>query len=344
MKLTIKEVAQEAGVSIATVSRVLNGKDRVKKTTREKIEAAIGKLNFKPDQAARSMINNQTKMIGLLVPQLSNEFWGLLAEVIQEQLWNKGYSVLICATGTNPDKESMFLQSFIERRVDGVIYGASSAFANKNNTESPLQLLKEQGIPVVAMDQVTGYHCVVGDGIAGSLLAVEHLLQLGHTRIAYIGGWSVSTVRELGYRGALLEHNMVADEALIIRSTEDVVNFSQYGYQAMKQLVDSGTAFTAAFCANDLVAIGAMRALKESGLKVPEQIAVVGYDDINIAALYDPALTTIHQPIEEMGTAAVKLLLELLQEGSELSMPRKIMLQSKLIIRESSVVQPSIIE
>ncbi len=214
-KITIKEVAKEAGVSIATISRVLNGKDRVKLQTRQKIEEAIRRLDFQPDQTARSMIKKETKTIGLIVPQLSNEYWALLAEVMQEKLWDMGYSLIACSTQNNVEKEQAFLKTLLEKKVDGIIYGSTSFSAEDM---SPLQALREREIPVVSMTQrIPGVNCVVGDHLQGAKDAVEHLISLGHQRIAYLGGPHVTHDRELGYLNAMFMHQLAVDDALIKR-------------------------------------------------------------------------------------------------------------------------------
>jgi LacI family transcriptional regulator len=331
MKTTIKEVAKEAGVSISTVSRVINGMDRVSKSTAKKVQSAIDKLHFHPDHVARTMINKKTQTVGLVVPQLSNEYWALISEVIQNQLWINGYTTLICSTDNEEDKELAYLKMYIERRVDGIIYCASSDLLGGNQQQ--VDMLKRSGIPLVTLDpNVTGVSCVVGDHMLGALNAVEHLIHLGHRQIAYIGGPAVSIEREFGYRKALMMSGLNANEALIrIVSGQSPI----HGYRALQDLQETGESFDAVFCGNDMLAIGAIKAMQDSGLRVPEDAAVVGYDDIQTASLFKPALTTVRQPISDIGKELIGLLLQAMEQEQENRTPRKIVVPTQLIVRES---------
>ena len=336
MKITIKDVAKEAGVSIATVSRVLNNKDRVKKTTKKRVEAAIEKLNFKPNQVARTMIMKETKSIGLLVPHLSNEYWSQLAEVIQEELWKAGYTVLISVTSTweNPlEREIAFLNNFIQRNVDGIIY--CSINEARNNYNPFIMELSSYHIPVVTVDQdITGVNQIRGDHINGATMAVEHLIGLGHKQIAHIGGPLLSPDRELGYRGAHFINGLFINESIIKRGHPTF----QFGYEAMNDLLEgkSENPFSAVFCGNDLIALGVMRSLGNAGLQLPGDVAVVGYDDIQVSSMVKPALTTVKQPIREMGAGAVELLLNSIEKGVlEGALPLKSVYPMELVIRDS---------
>jgi LacI family transcriptional regulator len=331
MKSTIKEVAKEAGVSISTVSRVINGRDRVSKSTLNKVQQAIEKLHFHPDHVARTMINKKTQTIGLIVPQLSNEFWSLMSEVIQDELWSNGYITLICSTD-NSDKENAYLRMYIDRRVDGIIYCASQE--DPTGMQAQMEMLKQSGIPLVTLDKsAPGVSCVVGDHLLGSLNAVEHLIGLGYRQIAYIGGPAVSIEREFGYRKALMMHGINANEAII-----HLVKGQSFadGYGALKAVLASGESFDALFCGNDLMAFGAIKAMEEAGMSVPDDVAVVGYDDIFSASLFKPALTTVRQPITDIGKELVSLLIQSMEQDTDGRSARKIIVPTELIVRESS--------
>jgi DNA-binding LacI/PurR family transcriptional regulator len=332
MKITIKDVANEAGVSIATVSRVLNNKDRVKSSTRKKIEEAIVKLDFKPDQIARTMINKETKTIGLLVPNLKNEFWAGVATAIQDELWKEGFTTLLCATTAFEDsaeREEAFIKNFIQRRVDGVIYATLSGY-HSTGYHPAIKELIDSNIPVVAFDQnIPNVSKVRGSHLQGALMAVEHLIRLGHERIAYLGGPLFSPDRELGFRNAHTLNGLSVDESIIKRGKPT----HEFGNSAMLELVKSKEKFTAVFCANDMIALGAMQCLVNAGVRIPEDVAVVGYDDIQMAHLIKPALTTVQQPIREMSSEIVSLLLKLIDNPNLL--PQNLMFDMKLIVRES---------
>jgi LacI family transcriptional regulator len=334
MKITIKDVAKEAGVSIATVSRVLNKKDKVKNSTRKKVSEAIQKLNFNPDQTARTMINKETKSVGLLVPHLSNEYWATVSEVIQEELWQAGYTVMLCTTATwnNPvEREIAFLKNFIQRKVDGIIYSTLSDFRSTANPE--VTDLLHYNIPVVTYDQhVPGISQVHGDHMRGALEAVNHLMKLGHENIGYIGGPLLNPDRELGYRNAHTINGLTINESLIKRGSPTF----QFGSQAMKELLNEKGMFSAIFCGNDLIAIGAMQCLENEGIRIPEDVAVVGYDDIDMSGMVKPSLTTVRQPIREMGTAAVDLLINAIENKDPVKhSPRNLVYQMELIVRDS---------
>ncbi|REE86173.1 LacI family transcriptional regulator [Paenibacillus taihuensis] len=336
MKATIKEVAKEAGVSISTVSRVLNGRDRVSRHTINRVREVIDRLQFQPDFVARTMIMKKTSTIGLVVPQLSNEYWAFISEVIQDELWAHGYTTLICSTDNEPEKDSAYLKMCLERRMDGVIYCSSPHYGAETNEQ--IDALKAAGVPIVSLDpSILGVSCVVGDHMQGTLTAVEHLIQCGYNRIAYIGGPAVSIEREFGYRKALMMYGYQVDEGLI-----RLVKGQSFadGYEGLQSLRATGISFDALFCGNDLLAFGAIKAMEEAGIRVPEDVAVIGFDDIFSARLFKPALTTVRQPIQDIGQELVNLLLLALETEPERRTVRKIVIPTELIIRESSGTGP----
>jgi len=332
IKPTIKQVAEEAGVSIATVSRVLNGKDRVKDSTRSKIWEVIERLNFQPDQNARSMIKKESKLIGLVVPELMNEYWVQLFDVLQNAFWRKGYTLILGSTDRSPEKEKAFMKSFVERRVDGIIVGSALT-----EDEELTELLSHYAVPIVSLDpKKRDVACVLGDHLQGATEAVEHLIRLGHRQIAFLCGPTIPDYRELGLRNAFMMNHLPVDERLI-RRVDSTVNF-QLGYNEMKALLAEAAPFTAVFAYSDAVAFGAVRALEEAKLRVPEDIAVVGYDDVQMASMFKPALTTVRQPIRDIGESMAGLLIEMIESDEETrsTTPAKtISLQMELIVRDS---------
>jgi Transcriptional regulators len=325
MKVTIKEVAQAAGVSIGTVSRVLNGKDRVSQATRAKVQAAVESLDFKPDLTARAMIHKQTQSIGLVVPALTNEYWSALAEYVQEAAWNKGYTMLLCTAGYQLEKHLSCIQTLIDRKVDGIIAGIR---LHDPLEQEQLNLASWPNVKMVSLVQEHPNMLLIGvDQYASSIRAVEHLISLGHRSIAYIG---YSEDRERGYRHALELHGIPIAEELIVRGDGSF----QSGYHGVMQLKEQGTAYTALFCWNDMTALGALQACEAIGLRVPQDVAVVGYDDIPMAKLVKPALTSVHQPLKEIGRTAVHRLLDLIA-GVEYSSSPNILFDAELVIRDS---------
>jgi LacI family transcriptional regulator len=336
MKTTIKEVALEAGVSIATVSRVLNGKDRVKSSTRKKVEQTIEKLNFFTDQNARNMIKKETRTIGMIIPHLSNEYWSQLFDVLQANFWLKGYTLFVGSTDLSLEKERAFIKSFIERRVDGIIFGSS--LAQSINDKMTFEMIRKYGIPIVSLDpNMREMNCVLGDHLQGSTDAVHHLIQLGHRNIAFIGGPNFPDSRELGFRNAFMQNGLFVKESFI-RRTDSSPSF-QCGYQEALKLFEAHKGeFSAIFCYNDATAFGVLKALEEKGMRVPQDIAIVGYDDVQMAGIFKPALTTVRQPIREVGEALANLLIESIETPPNDSMvrsPKSISFKMQLIVRES---------
>lgn len=333
MRITIKDIAREAGVSIATVSRVLNGKDKIKSSTKARVEQIIEKYNFSPDQIARTMKVKESKSIGLLVPQLSNEFWASLAEVIEEELWSHGYTLFLCTCSTKEDsmsKEKAAFESFLQRKVDGIIYCTSSGI--NSEFQDFTERLKRCEIPIIAFDQrIPGMNQIYGDHLQGAMDAVQHLFSLGHSRIVYLGGPLVSPERELGYRNAHTLMNVTVDEDLIVRGQPTF----QFGQKAMKKMIDSDHHFTAVFCGNDIIALGAIQSLESSGFSVPDDVAVVGYDDIHMASISKPSLTTVRQPISEMGKTVVEHLLQSIETGYTPDQVCSLVFPMTLVIRDS---------
>lgn len=330
MNATIKEVAKEAGVSISTVSRVLNGKDKVKKATRQKVERAIERTGYRPDHIARSMIMKTTKTIGLIVPVISNQYWALLSEIIEERVGMAGYTLMLFITGDDEsgiDKEASVLNALLERHVDGAIY------ASGKNPDKIKQFL-DYGIPLVSFQKnISGVSRVSGDNLRGSMEATEHLVDLGHKDIAFIGGPPNAVDRELGYRNAHTVNHLAVNESLVKQAPHFTV---ECGYDAAKTLLEHKGKFTSVFCANDLLAFGAIQALEQDGIDVPQDIAVVGFDDIEPASFFKPALTTVRQPIREMGITLVDLLIEAIDHADGAAPPSKnIVFPMELVVRES---------
>jgi LacI family transcriptional regulator len=325
MKVTIKEVAKAAGVSIGTVSRVLNGKDRVSQATRIKVKAAIESLDFKPDLTARTMIHKHTQSIGLVVPALTNEYWSALAEHVQEAAWDKGYTLLLCTAGYQLEKHLSCIQTLNDRKVDGIIAGIR---LHDPMDQRQLSLTRFPDVKMVSLVQELPNTLLIGvDQYVSSVRAVEHLIGLGHRSIAYVG---FGSDREHGYRHALEAHGIDVVENQIYRGDGSF----QSGYNAVMQWHKHGTAFTAIFCWNDMTAMGALQAVEALGLRVPEDIALVGYDDIPMAKLVKPALTTVHQPLKDIGRTAVHRLLDLIN-GVELAPVSKVLFDAELVIRDS---------
>ncbi|OAS82783.1 MULTISPECIES: LacI family DNA-binding transcriptional regulator [Metabacillus] len=333
MRITIKDVAREANVSIATVSRVINRKDKVKEETRLKIMKAIEKLNFIPDYHARTMVQKKTKMIGFMPPELANGYWSELSDVIQDALWKKGYALLVASHNMDEEKINSILDLFQERNVDGIILGPLTSRKNIY-LEKSIENLRNRRVALVTLqgNNIPGITSVDVDHLGGAMSAVQYLINSGHEKIAYIGAVSASREREFGYRNALTFNHIPINEEIVIL-TDYIENFTEFGYEAAGKLV-SRKKFTAIFCGNDLIAFGVIKALKEMGVLIPEDVSIVGFDDISSSKIISPMLTTIKQPIKEIGSTVVDVLLDQMSAETG-SITKKIVLPTELIIRET---------
>ncbi len=330
MTATIREVAASARVSVATVSRVVSGSPhRVSAETRRRVLAAVARLHYHPNLVARGLKKRITHTIGLIVPDISNPFFPAIARGIEDVASRAGLAVLLCNTYEDLAKESSYLTLLSKRMVDGLIFATVGA-----NTEH-LRMLRRQRVPVVLIARApvdVEIDAVLVDNRRGAREATEHLLRLGHRRIAFIGGpatVSSATERLAGYRDAMDAAGVRVDSALVI----DGGFRADGGAAAVAGLLRREISFTAILAGNDLMAIGAMEELRRHGRRLPEDVAVVGFDDITFASLVEPPLTTVAQPKYRMGCLAMERLLELIGGGGH--RPRRLVLEPQLVIRRS---------
>jgi LacI family transcriptional regulator len=327
---TISDVAKLAGVSPVTVSRVLNDSGSVKPATRSRVQQAINELHYLPNVAARSLRSKRTNTLALLVPDITNSFWTTVARGVEDEAQNGGYSVLLCNTDEDPVKQQRYQDVVISQRVDGVI------ITPYDSDPHNLSRLKDRKIPVVAIDRrIEGWEVdsVAGDSISGAHVLVSHLISLGHQRIAIISGpmnTSTAQDRVIGYRQALDDANIQVDPSLI--------KFGEFrslsGEELTYQLLDEGQRPTAIFAANNTIAMGIIKAANRRSLRIPQDLALVCFDDIPNLSLVFPFLTVVVQPAYEIGVRAAQLLISRL-EGTENLAPRHIVLPIRLIVRHS---------
>lgn len=303
--VTIRDVAAESGVSITTVSRALNESGRVGSATRDRVLAVAVRLGYQPNDLARSLHGGATGTIAVLVPDITNPFFPELVAGVQAVVNERGNLLLLCQTNEDADTAARELLHLRRKRVDGVILVGGLA-GDAVHTELA------SGLPVVTVDRdagTDGAWVVRSDHRRGGQLATEHLVELGHERIAHIAGPAHLTVaqdRRDGYQKALADAGLTFDDTLVV----DGDFLEESGYDALRALRRTRRRFSAVFCGNDMMAIGALRALDELGVPVPDAVSVVGFDDIHLASYIRPGLTTVHQPIEELGRRAATLLLD----------------------------------
>lgn len=333
-QMTIKDVAKMAGVSIATVSRILNGKDNVSPALAKKVYSAIEQLQYRPNAVAKALKRSESHSIGLIIPDIENPYFPALVRGAEDAANMFNYAVFLCNTDGQQEREEKYINFLLEKRVDGILY-TSSVESGKS-----IDLLETLSIPVVLLDRQVDVKLdkVVTDNWLGAFWIVEHLIREGRKAIAFISGpckVSTSEERLAGYKDALARYDIPFDPC---RTLEGNFTFES-GWQAAARLIDCGVGFDAIFAANDMMAFGAIELLEKKGVIVPEDVAVAGYDDIRMAAWYKPALTTVRQPVYVMGQQAVRLLIERKEDRHAPYKERR--LRPELIVRASSVRQPS---
>lgn len=333
MPTTLKELAERARVHPSTISRVANQDPslRIAAETRSRIEALLRETEYRPNGVARGLKLRQTLVLAVVIPDITNPFFGAMFRGIEDGAAPRGYQVLLCNTDGSPDRQRSHMHNLIARRVDGVIL--ASTFLK----DPAVRWLRHQHVPYVLVNRFSdeGQDPFVGsDDVAGAVLATRHLIELGHTRIAHLAGSStVSTgvLRRRGFQAALAEAGLRSDPELQVESGF----IEEGGMRAMDRLLDLAEPPTAVFAVTDMVAVGALTAAARRGLDVPGDLAVVGYNDIPLAARLQPALTTVHVPIQEFGSAAARLLLEQIEFGRVV--PRRVVYSPQVVVRGSSL-------
>lgn len=329
MPVTLHELARAAGVSVSTVSRALNTSAHpVNEETRKLILDLAAKMDYRPNVAARGLKMDRTYTIGLVVYNIASPFTPVLIRGIQEYLKQHDYFSIIISTDWDPDLEGEAVHQLISRSIDGVIF-VETWRDESNNT---LDLANKPYVYVYRLFDGEYANSVNIDDRAGGALAVEHLVKLGHRRIGYINGpqgWASSRDRLLGYKDVLKQNNIEFDPSLVEEGTWEV----QSGFNTATRLLSLPERPTAIFAANDLMALGSIYAVQKSGLAVPGDVAVVGYDDQDFAAFSNPTITTVRSPSFEMGQLAAKLILDRLENQNEILDPIKV--TGTLVIRES---------
>lgn len=333
---TMRVVAERAGVSISTVSRVMSDHPDVSADTREKVQTAIDELDYRRSILARGLILKRTNSLGLLVSDITNPFYPQLAKGIEERASDAGWVLIMSNTEREAQRIDSYVNAMLERAVDGIIFGSVMV------GDGTLPRLVESGYPVVLVNRRhpdVETNMVLVDNLKGASLVAEHLHKLGHNRIAHIAGpeWAMNAVdRKRGFLETLERlGNFVADELVV---TGDFS--SEGGARAMASLLSLSKPPTAVFATNDLMALGAMEALKDAGLKWPDDVAVVGFDDIDLSRSKLIELTTVSHRIYEMGVRSVEILLEIIHGGPP-EKPIQELLEPQLVIRSTCGGNPT---
>lgn len=334
MAITRKQVAQYAGVSESTVSYVINNGPRsISQATRQRVLDAIDALGYQPNAVAQSLRRKQTTIIGLIVPDTGNPFYGEVARVIENACDAFGYSVMVCNSGQSHSRIQRYLDQLIANQVAGIMYIPSG---DPIPTTSTIARLHGLTIPAVVLDYVAEtLPYISADQVEMGYLATRHLLDLGHRRIAYAAR-NVHNPDEpgryTGYQRALLESGRPLDNELVIAVGEH----PEDGVTAGRYFLDMDSPPTAVFAHNDMNALGIIRAVRERGLNVPDDLSVVGCDNISFAAYFDPPLTTVAFSIDDLGRQAVEQLISRIDSGGKRSQPFQQSLSARLIVRSST--------
>ncbi|WP_400162711.1 LacI family DNA-binding transcriptional regulator [Brevibacillus sp. TJ4] len=326
---TIRDVARLAGVSVATVSRVINQNGYVNKDTEQKVRKAIEQLQYMPNSVARGLAGKQTGTIALILPDISNPFFPEIARAVEDVAQKQGYTVILCNSDDQGQKEQTYIEMLRKKYIDGII------FASNTLREEDVQQMQANKIPLVVLDRAlaSGSCSVIRSrNYEGAKLAVEHLLQIGCRKIAHLyGPQEMITAKErmLGFEESVM-HFPWYSPSLMVPGYFSV----EGGIAAVKELLSRHRDVDGIFCGNDLMAIGALKGLHQLGIRVPDEVALIGFDGISLTQITQPELSTIAQPIYDMGTLAAQVLIAAITSG-ELQ-PKLYELDVTLIERESS--------
>jgi LacI family transcriptional regulator len=328
----IVDVALKARVSIATVSRVVNKSlHKVNPTTRERVLAAISEMDYRPNALAKGLLMKKTMTIGIIIPDISNPYYAEIVRGIQDVADQAGYAVTLHNTDKKPGGITRYIDLLREKSADGIIF--SGGIINGHETLSILKELKER-VVVIGRHEVDS-PAVMVDNIGGAAQAVQHLFDIGHRRIGFIGGPDGSTTaldRLAGYKNTMAKNGLKFAPRLVKKGTWN----PQSGYLLGMQLLKGKSRPTAIVAANDQMAFGAIKAAKELGLVVPEDLAVVGFDNIPLSSYFNPSLTTVEIPMHDLGAAAVRMLLNLIS-GEKFENIK--LFKTRLLVRGSTVKQ-----
>lgn len=328
-KVTIKDIALYAQVSTATVSKIINNKDtNIRKETREKVLNIIEKYKYIPNRVASSLVTKKTKTIGLVIPDISNPFFPEIARGVEDQANSEGYSVIVCNTDNSVEKEEKYISMLMEKMVDGIIMTA----AEKENEN--IDFYKRIDIPIVLVDRDINIDMVKGrvlvDNFKGAYNGVSYMIHKGYEKIVMLSGpksKNTSYERVEAYKQALKDHNIEFE--CVVEGRYSL----EWGKEGVKKLLEKNVEFDAIFCANDLIAIGAIKELKNLKKSIPKDVGILGFDGIYIGEIIDPKLSTIKQPNYMMGYKSAEVLIDIINKNTTNN--KDIILDTELIIRNS---------
>jgi LacI family transcriptional regulator/LacI family purine nucleotide synthesis repressor len=336
---SIYDIAEEAGVSVATVSRTINNPDKVNAKTRSKIHEIMERMNYSPNALAQSLVSRSTKTIGVFISNITNPFYSEMVFAIEKSAFENDYSLLLGNSSNKIEKEEKYVDVFLKKQVDGIIFVGGR---NVQDIHSKHIMKTAERVPVVLTNHAVvgkNIYGVLSDEAAGATLAVQHLIDTGRERIAFINGYDHSypyVIKKDNYLKTMSRNGLPINENLIIHASRDNMDG---GYAACEALLGRGDKFDAVFVANDLMAVGAMKKLISAGYNIPQDVSIVGYDDIQLCGFLSPGLSSVSQNIPTLGSMAVQLLNDILEEKA---VNKITYLQPELKIRESSARNPGV--
>ena len=336
--ITIKDIAKALGLSTSTVSRALRNSYEINPETKKLVMEYAERMNYRPNPIALSLRDSKSKSIGVIIPEIANHFFSQLINGIESIAYNLGYHVVIFQSHESYEREVANTNYLVSRKVDGLLISLSSLTTNLFH----FQDLIERGLPIVFLDRVPNgieTHKVVVDNFAGSYEATEHLIKSGRKRIAHLTSpiyLSITTERLAGYKQALEDYGLPFDESYV-KYCYHGGKVAAENEQAVREMLEMPEPPDAIFTASDRLTTGCMSVLQKSNIKIPEQIAIVGFTNISVAELLNPPLTAVVQPAMEMGQQAVELLIRLIEHPQKTDVFETRSLKTSLIIRESSV-------
>ena len=337
---TLADIAARAGVASMTVSRVINRSGYVSREVGKRVQRAIRELDYRPNILARSLKKQRTHVVGILLPDIANPFSAELAQGIRQVLLARGYTAFLSTSDRSIDREQEALQAFFDHRVDGIIVATR---ATRRGNEALIRLT-DRGMPLVVVGRDLRHAAmdrVAADEVKGGQEAVEHLILLGHRRIAFLGvspSAGSGLRRYQGYLAALRARGLPLVKEWVVgpgAGPHPGYSTQEDGFEGMHRLLALTRRPTAVFARNDYTAMGAMRAVRAAGLSIPDDIAIVGFDNVPLSAFTSPPLTTVEQPTAEEGSQAATLLLDRIQESAP-RQRREVMFECRLVLREST--------
>lgn len=327
--VTIKDIARASGVSYATVSRTLNGRSGVDPQTRERVLSAAERLGYSPNLRARSLKTRQTRTIGLILPDISNPFFADIASAVNEVIYSEGYNSILCSTGWDAKIEEQQLSLLLDQRIDGIIFKPSAEIVDRY-TDLPIAKV------MISNAQDKRFNFVEIDNVKGGRIAADHLIDCGYRNLAFIGGAESSRSNQdrlKGFREQLAERGFQLEAHRIRFGNYSILA----GYRAVESLEADGKEIDGYFCGNDLIALGALQYLSEHQRKVPEQVGVIGFDDVYLASLPQIQLTSVRQDRQQIGSLSARALIQAI-ENENPDPTTQIILEPDLIVRHTTNV------